>query len=132
MQWITVTTPPFGWIEQFDTVRAQLGEIPAGLQARYLGTADGKLRIVTLWESKEHADRYFAERLGPTLARALGPEFIEIDVARSYVREPVAARGRETGRRRIEANLAHQGRARGRRMSPHARTSSEGERHGSG
>jgi hypothetical protein len=34
MQWITVTTPPFGWIEQFDKVRARLGEIPAGLRAR--------------------------------------------------------------------------------------------------
>ena len=106
MQWITVTTPPFGWIEQFDTVRAQLGEIPAGLQARYLGTADGKLRIVTLWESKEHADRYFAERLGPTLARALVPEFIEIDVAHSYVREPVAAGGAKPAADAFEANLA--------------------------
>ena len=106
MQWITVTTPPFGWIEQFDKVRPQLGEIPAGLQARYLGTADGKLRIVTLWESKEHADRYFAERLGPTLARALGPEFIEIDVACSYVREPVAAGGTKPAADAFEANLA--------------------------
>lgn len=90
MQWITVATPPFGWIEQFDNVRTRLGESPAGLQAHYVGTADGTLRIVTLWESKEHADRFFAERLGPTLAKALGPEFIRIDVARSYVREPVA------------------------------------------
>jgi hypothetical protein len=97
MQWITVAIPPFGSIEQFDKVRAQVGEEPAGLQARYVGTADdGKLRIVTLWESKEHADRFFAERLGPTLARALGPEpvgkpeVIGIDIARSYVGEPVA------------------------------------------
>jgi hypothetical protein len=49
--------PPFGWIDQFDKVPAQLGESRAGLQPRYFGTADGKLRIVTLWESKEHADR---------------------------------------------------------------------------
>jgi hypothetical protein len=41
-------------------------------------------------ESKEHADRHLGERLGPTLAKALGPEFIEIDVARSCVWEPVA------------------------------------------
>jgi hypothetical protein len=90
MQWITVPTPPFGWIEQFNKLRAQLGERPAGLQARYVGSGDGKLRLVPLWESKEHADRHFAERLGPTLAKALGPEFIEIDVARSCVWEPVA------------------------------------------
>jgi hypothetical protein len=96
MQWITVGTPPFR-IEQYDKVLAQLGEEPAGLQARYVGTDDdGKLRIVGVWESKEHADRFFAERLGPMLAKALGsepvgtPEVIGIDVAHSYVRERVA------------------------------------------
>jgi hypothetical protein len=96
MQWITVATPPLGSIEQFDKVRAHLGEEPAGLHASYVGTADdGKLRIVALWESKEHADRFITETLGPILAMALGPEpvgrpeVIGIDVARSYVREPV-------------------------------------------
>ena len=55
-----------------------------------------RLRVVTLWESKAHADRFFAETLGPALAKALGPEpvgapeIIGIDVARSYVRQPVA------------------------------------------
>jgi len=90
MQWITVAIPPFGSIEQFDKVRAELGEAPPRLEARYVGTADdGRLRFVTLWESKEHADRFFAETLGPVLAKALGPEpvgrpeVIGIDVARS-------------------------------------------------
>jgi hypothetical protein len=97
MQWITIATPPFGSIEQFDKVLAQVEEEPAGLQARYVGTADdGKLRIVNLWESKENADQFFAEKLGPALAKALGPEpvgrpeVVGIDVARSYVSEPVA------------------------------------------
>ena len=97
MQWVTVAIPPFESIEQFDKVIAQLGEPPDGLQARYFGTADdGQLRYVALWESKEHAERFFAETLGPTLARALGPELvgrpevIGIEVIRSYVREPVA------------------------------------------
>ena len=96
MQWITVGTPPYG-IEQYDQVLAQLEDEPTGLQARYVGTDDdGKLRIVGVWESKEHADRFFVERLGPLLAKALGsepvgrPEVIGIDVAHSYVREPVA------------------------------------------
>jgi hypothetical protein len=64
---------------------------------RYVGTDDdGKLRIVGVWESKEHADRFLAETLGPLLAKALGsepvgrPEVIGIDVVHSYVREPVA------------------------------------------
>ncbi len=96
MQWIAVATPPFRSIEQFDAVLAQLGGEPDGLEARYAGTADGTLRVVTLWESKAHADRFFAETLGPALAKVLGPEpagapeVVGIDVVRSYVREPVA------------------------------------------
>ena len=97
MQWITVATPPFGSIEQFDKVVAHAGGPPDGLQARYAGTAeDDTLRVVTLWESKAHADRFFAETLGPALAKALGPEpvgrpqALGIEIARSYVREPVA------------------------------------------
>lgn len=95
MKWITVATPPFDSIEQFDTVAANMGPEPDGLHARYVGTADGELRIVTLWESKAHADTFFAETLGPVLVKALGPEpggpaeVVGIDVARSYVREPV-------------------------------------------
>ena len=95
--WITVSTPAFGSIEQFDAVQAAvqstLGGEPDGLEGRYVGTADdGKLRVVALWESKAHADRFFAETLGPALAKALGPEpvgkpqVVGIDVARSYVR----------------------------------------------
>jgi len=97
MQWITVATPPLKSIEQFDAVLAQVGGNPDGLEARYAGTGqDGKLRVVTLWESKAHADRFFTETLGPALARALGPEpvgapeIVGIEVARSYAREPAA------------------------------------------
>ena len=96
MQWITVATPPFGSVEQFDAVRDTQAEEPPGLLARYVGRADdGKLRIVTVWESKADADRFFTEQLGPALAKALGPEpvgapeMIGIDVARTYVREAV-------------------------------------------
>ncbi|HLM20946.1 MAG TPA: hypothetical protein VK390_05395 [Propionibacteriaceae bacterium] len=96
MQWITVGTPPFR-VEQYDKVLAELGDEPAGLQARYVGTdGDGKLRIVGVWESKEHADRFYVERLGPVLRRALGSESVDtaeaigIGVAHSYVRELVA------------------------------------------
>ena len=95
MQWITVATAPFR-IEQYDKVLAQLGEEPAGLKERYVGTDnDGKLRIVGVWESKEHADRFFADRLGPAFAKVLGPEpagrpeIVGIAVARSYTRQPV-------------------------------------------
>jgi hypothetical protein len=95
MQWIAVSTPPFGSLEQVNGVMAQVGSEPEGLEARYIGTADGSPRIVTVWESKAHADRFFSETLGPILAKTLGPEpvgkpeIIGIDVARSYVRQPV-------------------------------------------
>jgi hypothetical protein len=97
MQWIAVATPPFGSIEQFDEIVSQVDPQPAGLEARYAGTAsDGTLRVVTLWESKQHADRFFSQTLGPALAKALGPEpvgapeVLGIEVARSYTRQPVA------------------------------------------
>ena len=97
MQWITVATPPFGSVEQFDKVKDATGAEPDGLVARYVGRAeDGKLRVVTLWESKAHSDRFFTETLGPALAKVLGPEPVGapeaygIEVTRSYVREPVA------------------------------------------
>ena len=95
MQWIGVATPPFESIEKFDAVMSQIGEEPEGLEARYVGTTSGQLRVVTVWESKAHADRFFAERLGPALAKALGPEpvgtpqIVGIEVARSYTRQPV-------------------------------------------
>lgn len=97
MQWITVATPSFASLEQVEAVIAQLDGPPEGMEARYIGTTgDDGLRVVSLWESKAHAERFFAEKLGPAVARALGPEphgtseLIGIDVARSYVRQPVA------------------------------------------
>lgn len=97
MAWITVATPPFTSIEQVDAVLAQLDGAPDGMEERYIGTADdGKLRVVALWQSKAHAERFLAEKLGPALAKALGPEpvgaseILGIDVQRSYVRRPVA------------------------------------------
>ena len=96
MQWISVATPPFESVEQFDKVLAGQTAEPTGLEARYVGTTqNGELRIVTVWESKAHADRFFTETLGPALAKALGPEpvgkpeVVGIGVARSYTRQPV-------------------------------------------
>ncbi|WP_020392681.1 hypothetical protein [Kribbella catacumbae] len=92
MQWIAVATPPYASIDQFDQVMEHIGTEPEGLEARYAGSSEDGLRVVTLWESKAHADRFFAERLGPALAKALGPEpsgapaVLGIDVARTYTR----------------------------------------------
>jgi hypothetical protein len=95
MQWIAVATPPFSSVEQFDQLMAQFPGEPEGLEARYVGTTDDGLRVVSLWESEEHADRFFTERLGPALAKFLGPdpagtpEVLGIDVARTYTRQPI-------------------------------------------
>jgi hypothetical protein len=93
--WITVATPPFRSVEQFDQVMRHVGEEPEGLEARYVGTSEDGLRVVTLWESKAHADRFFADRLGPALAKVLGPEpagkptVLGVEVARTYTRQPI-------------------------------------------
>jgi hypothetical protein len=72
--WITVATPPFTDIALFDRIATEMSP-PEGMLARYAGTADdGKLRVVVLWESREHAERFLVENLGPALARVLGPE----------------------------------------------------------
>ena len=69
------------------------------MEARYVGSTEDGLRVVTLWESKAHADRFFAETLGRLLATALGPEpvgrpeMVGVDVARTYVRQPVDGAG---------------------------------------
>ena len=92
MQWIAVATPPFASVDQFDKVMEIVGAEPDGLQARYVGTSADGVRVISLWESKAHADRFMAERLGPALAKALGPEpagaptVLGIEVTRSYTR----------------------------------------------
>ena len=94
--WITVATPPFRSIEGFDQVVAQVGDRPDGMLSRYAGTTeDGSLRVVSVWESKAHADRFMTEELGPALATVLGPEpagvpqALGIDVARTYTPQAV-------------------------------------------
>lgn len=89
MEWITIATPPFKEIETFD--RLTSGQTPDGLTARYVGTVDGELRVIALWESKKHADEFFANVIGPRLAEVLGPDtaaapkVVGMDVQRAYV-----------------------------------------------
>ena len=91
MQWITVANPPFNTLDTFDEITSEFGN-PEGLEARYVGTTDGELRVISLWESKAHADRFFNTTLGPALAKVLGPEpvgqptALGISVERTYVR----------------------------------------------
>ncbi|MFI6094477.1 hypothetical protein ACIA8G_02925 [Lentzea sp. NPDC051213] len=70
--WLTIATPPTRSLEKLDELTGSL--TPEGLRARYVCQADGEFRIIAVWESKDHADRFFREVLGPILARVLGPE----------------------------------------------------------
>jgi hypothetical protein len=70
--WLTIATPPTKSLDHLDQVMGATS--PDGLKARYACQADGEFRIIAVWESKEHADRFFREVLGPILARVLGPE----------------------------------------------------------
>ena len=94
--WITVATPPFRSIDSLDEVVARVGERPDGMLGRYAGaTEDGSLRVISLWESKAHADRFMTERLAPALAAVLGPEpagvpqALGIEVSRVFTPEAV-------------------------------------------
>jgi len=93
--YVTVATPSFASVDQVDAVIARFDGPPEGMQARYIGTTDeGELRIVSLWESKAHAERFMTEKLGPAVAAALGPEpngasdVTFVSVEREYVRQP--------------------------------------------
>jgi hypothetical protein len=96
MQWMTIATSPLESVEQFDVLLAGQTAEPDGLRARYVGTSEnGQLRVVALWESKAHADQFFTQKLGPALAKVLGPEpagrpdVVGIAVARTYTAQPV-------------------------------------------
>lgn len=95
--WISLGTPPVSSLDQVDAVFFAMHGAPDGLESRYVGTTpDGEIRIVSVWESRAHADRFFADVLGPTIAWVLGSEYVNaaevvgIDVARCDVRQPVA------------------------------------------
>lgn len=93
MSVVTIATPPFATLEAFREVMSQQGAgEPEGLIARYVGEADGQLRIVAVWESKELALGFFAGRLAPALEK-MGvasslPQTTWVQVLDTYVREP--------------------------------------------
>jgi hypothetical protein len=45
---------------------------PDGLLAHGSAEVDGRLRVVDVWESGDHFDRFAESRLGPALGQALG------------------------------------------------------------
>ena len=56
--------------DMYDAVNAKMdiaANPPEGLICHTAGVADGKFRIIDVWESKDHYDRFSKERLGPAI-----------------------------------------------------------------
>lgn len=59
----------------YKQVEAKIGvenDPPEGLIVHTASEVDGQLKIVDIWESEEHADRFGQERLGPAIAEVAG------------------------------------------------------------
>jgi len=71
----SITQVPAQAMEHYRDIAAEAhgGTPPDGLLVRIAGESeDGGLRIVTVWESVVHHDRFVAERLHPALRRTGG------------------------------------------------------------
>jgi heme-degrading monooxygenase HmoA len=67
-------------------VNSRLGDEHPGFLARFAGETPDGLRVISVWESKADADRFFAERLAPLVREVTGattagpPQISELDV----------------------------------------------------
>ena len=64
---------------------------PEGLMGHASFEVDGRLRVVDIWQTREHFDRFVQERLQAAMGEALGdraeaPEVTEIEVHTFYSR----------------------------------------------
>lgn len=70
MTYVHITRGPEG-LADYERVERELG--PAAVPGRlghHVGTADGRLVVVDVWDSRADADRFAAERLFPAFERA--------------------------------------------------------------
>ena len=68
MPYLTIAKPAFGTLEGFQKIMSAWGVgqgEPEGLQARYVADVGDGIRVVAVWESKQHADRFLEQRLAP-------------------------------------------------------------------
>jgi hypothetical protein len=94
MTYVTVVDDsPAGTIENLDKLMTDILPEPDGLAARYAGMVDGKLCLVAVWDTREHADTFMRTRLGPGLRQLLGsaapdgpPRTLGVEVEHCYVR----------------------------------------------
>ncbi len=89
MTYLTIAKPAFGTLDGFQKIMSVQPNEPEGLQARYVADVGDGIRVVAVWESKQHAERFLEERLAPALASAFDepqgrPEVLQGEVANSY------------------------------------------------
>ena len=90
MKYASITVAPALTLEDYWAVDAQLGPDRAeGLITEAAGCTEGGLHVITVWESKEHHERFVGERLVPAFEAAgvrPGPlTFTNLDVDAFYV-----------------------------------------------
>lgn len=71
MAYATVTETS-GTLETFEQVNAEIPAQPEGLLLRVTGVSGQGLAVVAVWRSREDSDRFFADHLGPALAKVVG------------------------------------------------------------
>ncbi len=67
MTYVLIAHPPVSF-DDYQAVNDHIGDKPIdGLLARYAGMSAEGLVVITVWESKAHADRFTAETLVPAI-----------------------------------------------------------------
>jgi hypothetical protein len=63
--------------EQYDAVQGKIdieGEPVEGLIFHSAGELEGRFQVFNVWESREHFERFTADRLRPAMVEAMGEE----------------------------------------------------------
>jgi hypothetical protein len=71
-------------LSDYDAVCEKLNfpsDWPDGLISHGSAEVDGKLRVVDVWESQDHCERFAQSRLGPAIGEALGDRAEEPQVS---------------------------------------------------
>lgn len=74
---VRITSPREVTYEIYERVEAKVDAAnnpPDGLIIHTACVVDGSLKIVDVWESEEHANRFGQERLGPAIAEIAGEQ----------------------------------------------------------
>jgi hypothetical protein len=93
MSYVTVVDDsPAGTVENLDRLMTEILPDPDGLRARYAGMAGGRLWVVAVWDTRDHAETFLRRDLGPGLRQLLGtppgtpPRTVGIEVEHSWTR----------------------------------------------